>query len=521
MLAVRWNEDDWWPATVERVGAAVAGVKGAVPPDAIEVVYTDDSETRETIIRGSAVWKADVRCLGDEEQPLHDDKDVELLAGTEFMLESSEACVEEPVASKTVLIDAAEEDDEVVVSHDFDDEAYEPDGRGEVHDDHEVDGLIAEEILGDEEDKPEVKAPKPKKARPPSNKRRKQLLQAAASRWSVSSRLVNSGGVMLAMHRLPSKPKSANEQPDGGDDPPPQGGSFKRAIDSPAAAPPPRKRPNYRVPAPATPTVLSLLMSAPEKKPALADAPVPSSAIESAAAAAVAAVDLSLASSKKREARLLTMTAPSDLPSAAAAATVPTGDSVATSAAPSPSKAANARRAKPPVPSQATSSRLPPGWVAKWSERKQMYYYAHKAKCAHCPLSRRPTQFLRRLTRWTPPQGGEDERTVADSANHDLRNAKLARSDSNASSKQRDYDLSVEPQYTPAEYKPLDHQPQADWALDAAKRTMVRLFTIARVQTIRRPRWKRPCLVMVAVRDRQLLAGNVAIVPSRKPGAMI
>lgn len=30
ILAVRWNDDDWWPATVDRVGAAVAGWKGEV-----------------------------------------------------------------------------------------------------------------------------------------------------------------------------------------------------------------------------------------------------------------------------------------------------------------------------------------------------------------------------------------------------------------------------------------------------------------------------------------------------------
>ena len=35
------------------------------------------------------------------------------------------------------------------------------------------------------------------------------------------------------------------------------------------------------------------------------------------------------------------------------------------------------------------SKPLPPGWTAKWSARKQMYYYTHKAKG---------------LTRWTPPR---------------------------------------------------------------------------------------------------------------------
>ena len=50
VLAVRWNDDDWWPASV-------VGVAGA----SVEVEYDDDLRTRETLELGGDIWRADVR----------------------------------------------------------------------------------------------------------------------------------------------------------------------------------------------------------------------------------------------------------------------------------------------------------------------------------------------------------------------------------------------------------------------------------------------------------------------------
>lgn len=442
-----------------------------VPPDAIEVVYDDENSTRETIIRGSAVWKADVRCLGDSEQPLHDEKDVELLDRTEFMLES-DACQEEEEGiddadraekQKPILIDATEEEDHDSVEVDQDDEAYVP---GEKVDDDGGD-VIVEEIVADithnpihsvkkrsypaDDHQPSRKEKRSRRKSPTLAKRprtmtstehRRRLLQAAASRWSVSSRLVNDGGVALAVQRIPGQISTQPSAPKN------SGGAADSAVAvsdtqhinaGVEEVPRPKKKTSMRAersPA-APPSVLSLLLEGEdtEKKAPSSNAQTPSvpKKMDSAAAAAVAAVELSLASSKKFEARILTMTAPSNAPAASPEGQAPAPAPICV-AQPAPSAIANAPASSAATPSPAppastaksngtkkittsaatipaatipakkelkapistsapaaatavpkpvpASSRLPPGWVAKWSERKQMYYYAHKAKCA-------------------------------------------------------------------------------------------------------------------------------------------
>lgn len=471
MIAVRWNDEDWWPATVDRVGAAVAGVKGEVPPDAVEVVYDDDANSRETIIRGSAVWNADVRCLGDDEQPLHDDDDVKLLDGTEFMLEEEEeeAATEqqrqqagEKKKQKTILIDALEEDDPEVLAHDDEDE-FEPnalkDDAGEDEEDDDDDGVEEEEdVAKDDEEyregrrpakrmkkalpaprirkRPSAPAPAkksvvvaaaPKKSKRVSHSQRRQLIKAAASRWSVSSRLVNGGGVALAASRR--APKSHNPEMNGFivdddavDDEEPAVEEEKKKIV-------PKKISTMRTARPpaATPSVLSLLLgggAAPSDKSSKTPPTAGSVAKKNDSEAAIDAVELAIASSRKREARLLTMTTPGDLvvqapapaEAAAAAPKPPSPSPQRTTALPAPvvqqpilTKQPPVAAAADPVPpplseepkkasSSSSSSKLPPGWVAKWSERKQMYYYAHKAK---------------RLTRWTPPKPGDEAASTA------------------------------------------------------------------------------------------------------------
>lgn len=438
-----------------------------MPPDAIEVVYDDDNSTRETIIRGSAVWKADVRCLGDNEQPLHDEKDVELLDRTEFMLES-DACQEEEEGvddmncaekHKPILIDATEEEDHDIVEIDQDDEAYVPgvkldDDDGDVIDD--VEEIVADithnplftvkkrshsaddnQLLTKEKRSRRKSSTIAKRQKTVSStEHRRRLLQAAASRWSVSSRLVNNGGVALAVQSIPGHIRTQTAQPK----------HSTSTVDSAVAVsdpqhinvglddvPRPKKKSSMRAertPA-APPSVLSLLLEGEdtEKKVPSSTAQTPSvpKKLDSAAAAAVAAVELSLASSKKFEARILTMTAPTNVPAAtpetmaaapapigaaqpepSAIASIPASSAATPSSAPPPSTAeSNGTKTRTSAESTLTkkdpktqisttapaaataapksvpaSSRLPPGWVAKWSERKQMYYYAHKAKCA-------------------------------------------------------------------------------------------------------------------------------------------
>ncbi|KAJ8601417.1 hypothetical protein CTAYLR_005930 [Chrysophaeum taylorii] len=602
VLAVRWNDSDWWPSTVERVGASVAG---AAKSDAIEVVYDDDAKTRETIVRGSAVWHNDVRCLGDDTQPLHDDKDVELLQGTEFML-SEEPPEEEEKSSKkkkkgkssssssssssprgeTVLVDATEEPDKDVPEEE--DEAYEPEAGGERKDDHELeDAERDEDEPAPAEPEPDDALPQPppkhqpkkkkKKQKPaPSATKRKQLLKVAKGRWNVSSRLVNSGGVKLALPSRLTDPVGDREDPadasglerlapessSSSSSPPPNRASKKKAAA-------PNMMRSHRAPA-AAPSVLSLLLGGPKKKASAT--PLPGAAKKDDNAAAVAAVELSLAASREREARLLTLATqppqpeeeeeeeeepppspppmedddalaalppveeeaspvpveeeaspvpveeeappvppveeeappvPSvevprvpeveedmrpteeEIPSAAPTTTAeeempaapPVEKEDAPPAAPRPTQATSSSEdppkapkvpPKPPLLASKAASRLPPGWVAKWSDRKKMYYYAHKAK---------------QLTRWTPPKF-DDEKTESvdaltarasvprrDSAKH-ARDTTAARSPTigakrpHEASSAQDYAAPVEYQPPGARYAPPPR------ALDAARRTM-------------------------------------------------
>ena len=78
LLVVRWRTDlgeDWWPAKVIKT-----------VEDNVEVVYTgyEGDDGSETIELGGDLWTADVRCLGDDREPVFDSRDAALLDGGDF-----------------------------------------------------------------------------------------------------------------------------------------------------------------------------------------------------------------------------------------------------------------------------------------------------------------------------------------------------------------------------------------------------------------------------------------------------
>ncbi|KAJ1453794.1 hypothetical protein M885DRAFT_523260 [Pelagophyceae sp. CCMP2097] len=77
-LAIRWNSDDWWQACVVEVAEGLNDLGDRE----LTIEYGDGDSTREVVSKGGAVWRADVRCLGDDDEELdYDEADVLLLAG--------------------------------------------------------------------------------------------------------------------------------------------------------------------------------------------------------------------------------------------------------------------------------------------------------------------------------------------------------------------------------------------------------------------------------------------------------
>ena len=503
MLAIRWNDNDWWPARVISGLNEVNGETIASAPDGtdarlcVDVVYDDDDETHEQIVRGSDVWRDDVRCLGDDSAPDYDALDVSLLLGTEFELQpvdeassSSKKKQQQPQKKKkqsttttTTVFKDESEMPELPVPQDDDDEAYHgPAFKAHNDDDSDDDDLDImdldlDNLLETTKDLPALppltttttttttqrkrkssdggekkKKKKPREKAFPDREERQALLEAATHRWSVSKggRVVGGTGVALA----------------------------KKNGDKP---PPPKKKRAPAVKKPAAPSFLSLLTAGPKTSAPPKKVPTPKREKAFDAAANIAAVDRAVLAAQEREARLMDAELPPDRtqdelppkqqqqPDESSSEHQP--PTVAVPVAPPP--------VAPPPPAPREPSRasvpLPRGWVAKWSERKQMYYYAHKTK---------------RLTRWTPP------RTTDDGPDNNANAPAPPRPPKPTSSPRavtKDDDDEV-PYYTGNPFKGQDAAPkeapkEAPKALDAARRTMAALEArITDPRPVERPR---------------------------------
>mmetsp|Transcript_11823 Transcript_11823/g.17684 ORF Transcript_11823/g.17684 Transcript_11823/m.17684 type:complete len:783 (+) Transcript_11823:115-2463(+) len=394
MLAVRWNDDDWWPVKVSHVGARVllqeeAPLTSQKGGAAVEIVYDDEEATEETLVQGSEIWNSDVRCLADNQSPRFDHADVAFLLDTEYALDANNARTEEEEAA---------ENKQKMLSNDKKIKKPEP-----IYKDESLLGDLPEPAE-DEEDGPyrqpkdiipvddDLSKPERDHSSSTVTKRRKrqreemtlaQKLQAAEkrrkmieevkSRWTVSKKTLATNHHTATTAIQPSSVA-----------PPP--------VPPPAVLPkPPIKRSNKSKQKTKQPSFIDLLMNDSSSPASVrTDSNNSSDNIivtqknklspkESTEdnAVHVAAVDRALEKAQEREARVLQTKLPEALVAPAPAFSTETQLDTET----------QKNKKRPRI------DRLPPGWIAKWSERKGMYYYAHKT---------------RRITRWTPPVAGEE-----------------------------------------------------------------------------------------------------------------
>ena len=373
LLVVRWRTDlgeDWWPAKVIKT-----------VEDNVEVVYTgyEGDDGSETIELGGDLWTADVRCLGDDREPVFDSRDAALLDGGDF----GDMAVE------------AEDDDEEY-------KRYKTDSEEDLYDDNgiQIARKKRKKTDGDKGEKKAKKAPRKKREARMRPKKVHLASEIAIRRaqWSVGARAPT----------VVTKPPPQQAEPVEDDSIP----RWKRALLAAAPPPAPARRPastratedddsgkqkrstlaNKRAKAP-RPSALELLGAIRAPTESLGNAPK----------AAVAT---------QNDSRNAATEAARDRAREVEAAMLRAGRGVAPPPAPPPAPAparkgaeiddfhvdefeAGRRRApssKSDLPTYQrpnASKPLPPGWTAKWSARKQMYYYTHKAKG---------------LTRWTPPR---------------------------------------------------------------------------------------------------------------------
>ena len=401
VLAVRWNEDDWWPARVVNVDG-----------DDVEVEYDDDLRTRETVVRGDEIWTTDVRCMGDDREATFDAKDAALLDGGDFglggtLLDSDDDAPKAPRAPPVYKTDSEEDASD--------------DGRGEPGEPYKPKAkrkAPKSTAVDDAEKKPKKKRPKGE-ARPKKAPKIHLASEIAVRRaqWSVGAR-----APVVVEERYDRPPHAEPGEPEiialAGD---PSLPKWKRAllargesvgIPAPAAVKKPQKpkaaassgNPPQRGAttmgkaraAAARPSALSLLGAIRAPSAATPRAELPSPA---AAAAKLATTNqnhnsaIALAQQKARAVEAAMLNADRAVPPPPPPPAAPAPDSDDDDA--SFTEADYERPPDEPKPKKKTSSALPPGWVAKWSERKQMYYYVHKA---------------RGETRWNKPKDREDRK---------------------------------------------------------------------------------------------------------------
>ena len=372
LLAVRWNADDWWPARVR-----------ATEDESVELAYVgyEGDDAKETIELGGELWTADVRCLGDDREPTFDSKDAALLDGGDFGAMAVEA----------------DDDDEY--------RRYKTDSEEELYDGNGVQIARKKRKKGPAGSGGEKKAKKaPRRRRGEARPRPKKIHLASEiairrAQWSVGAK----APVVMA-------PKATVEAEPAVDDSIPR---WKRALLA-AAPPAPTRKPasprpqdadepvkhrstlaNKRGKAP-RPSALELLGAIRAPTQSLGNASKASVATQNDGrnAATEAARDKArgVEAAMLRAGRGVQAPAPAPVPVPATGAAV---DDFSVDEF-------DAGRRRPPASGSDlptyqrpnASQPLPPGWTAKWSARKQMYYYTHKAKG---------------LTRWTLPREEKEQ----------------------------------------------------------------------------------------------------------------
>ena len=199
LLVVRWRTDlgeDWWPAKVIKT-----------VEDNVEVVYTgyEGDDGSETIELGGELWTADVRCLGDDREPVFDARDAALLDGGDF----GDMAVE------------AEDDDEEY-------KRYKTDSEEDLYDENGIQITRKKRKKGQDDKGSEKKAKKAPRKKREARMRPKKVHLASEiairrAQWSVGARAPT----------VVSKPPPQQAEPVEDDSIP----RWKRALL--AAAPPP------------------------------------------------------------------------------------------------------------------------------------------------------------------------------------------------------------------------------------------------------------------------------------------